>query len=158
MKTKISLFLCVVILSPGISFAESTETAREKHYPLESREQAPAMAAVDISCVKGSVSERETSVAIAFKAFSETMNTLLATRKDSLEQSFSLPTAKERSVARKSARAVFKSASIVAHKTLSVARQEAWTKFRSTAKSCKGGSAEIKDETPSTSRSSTEAL
>ena len=167
MKIKITLLICVIILSPGVSLAEipkesnESRQPREKFYPLEStttKEPKTSTEKLDIPCIKTSVSVRETAVTAAFKTFTETMTTLLSTRKSSLEDSFSKPTAKERAEARKLARAEFKKGSTAAHKALSVARQDAWIGFKNTSKSCKGGSIELRDETPSAARSTTEAL
>ena len=158
MKIKISLLLCIITLTPGISLAETLDsTPREKLYPMESSADK-TISTTDILCIKTSVSVREDAIAGAFKTFSDTMIKSLSMRKVALENAFSKSTAKERSEARKSARTEFKSASILAHKALSVAKKDAWATFKSSSRTCKGGSAEMKDESPSVARSRTEAL
>ncbi len=145
------------MLTPALSLAEMIGSNGEVLHPTD-KMTTTTQNSVDIPCIKSNITKREDTIKSAFAAFTVAMNTALDTRKAGLEESFTKTTAKERAVARKSVRTAFRIASVNAHKDLSVARQNAWIAFKKEAKSCKGGTVEIKDEMPSNARSSTEAL
>jgi hypothetical protein len=157
MKTKVSVLLFVVLLSPALSFAEMRDANGTVLHPID-KIAKDVKSELDIPCLKNTVSSREDVVKTAFTVFTVDMTKAMDARKAGLLAAFDKTTAKERSEARKIVRATFRATSTSIHKTLQMARQNAWDTFKTASKVCKGGVSEIKDETPSVAKNLTEAL
>lgn len=114
---------------------------------------------VQLSCLKSATTKREDSVIAAMNAFHSAMITAMTARKTALESVWSMPKSSDRSVARETLHTVYKNSMTLAHKNLKVARDGAWTSFKTESKSCGvNNSREINTEKPEESSTPTMGL
>jgi hypothetical protein len=103
----------------------------------------------DSTCVVTALQLREDALAAAFAKFTAAHSSLMSARKAALLTALEKPTARERSDARKAAWSDFRKASKLNHTELKKARQIAWSAYKSTTGTCKGGRAELSGDVAS---------
>ncbi len=94
-------------------------------------------AKVSFECVQAAVDVRETSIGVAFSAFSTAENTALSARKTALHDAWGTTVAKDRRAARNKAWSDYRTASRAAFTAMRTARKETWAAFSAASKACK---------------------
>ncbi len=130
-----ALTLAALITSPV--FAQVTGgTSVTANTPVVMASSSPKKATVDLACVQTAVDTREDAIGSAFTTFSTAESAALAARKSALHDAWGITSSKDRRVAREKAWTDFRTANRAAFSALRTARKSAWAAFATASKAC----------------------